>query len=190
MAIEIAGIKLSKVHKIFTLEKSDFKRYRIPGLNGELAQDLGRQSVRLQIEGIFYGQTAMENLEQLRNLHKSKKPVEFIAEIIGLAYFAKVLLDRFEVTQQAKDQDQFSYILVVTEYLEPPQPVLLEKPNIDASVLSDARTFMDSVLLPDVLKLPEIKDPTTPMNSMLDSVKTIISPLDEESQTLTKIFGA
>ena len=62
MPVEVGGIKLHRVHKIVTLEQGAFVYHRIPGLEGNVVQVLGRDSVRLQIEGIFYGSEARLNL--------------------------------------------------------------------------------------------------------------------------------
>ncbi|HRI60104.1 MAG TPA: hypothetical protein PK228_10285 [Saprospiraceae bacterium] len=189
MAIEINGIKLTKISRINTLEKAGFVRHRIPGMEGELAQNLGRPSVRLQIEGIYYGPKAQEGLEQLRKVHLDKEPVEFLADIIGKSYFAMVVLDRFDVVQDAQAPDQYSYLLEIVEYVEPPKPVLLDIKGVDAGILQDAQQFMNIVQLPDQLQLPELKDPTVPMQDMLTGVQETLNPLQEEQSTLTKIFG-
>lgn len=53
MAIEIAGIQLNRVHKIETIEQNNFVYHQIPGKQGNLVQNFGRDSVKLQIKGIF-----------------------------------------------------------------------------------------------------------------------------------------
>lgn len=189
MAIELGGIKLRKISRINSLEQAGFVRHRIPGLEGELAQNLGRPSVRLEIEGIHYGPDAQEGLDSLRKMHVEKEPVEFLADIIGKAYFALVILDRFEVIQDAQAPDQYSYLLEIVEYVKPPEPVLQQIPAVDAGILQDATQFMDLVQLPDQLNLPEISDPTVPMKNMLTGVKETLMPLENEQSTLAEIFG-
>ena len=93
MPIELAGIQLNRIHRITTLEQGAFVYHRIPGLEGDVVQNLGRDSVRLRIEGIFYGDSAREDMESLREIYKAKEPVDFLAEIVGQAYFAQVLLE-------------------------------------------------------------------------------------------------
>ncbi len=189
MAIELGGIKLRKISRINSLEQAGFVRYRIPGLEGELAQNLGRPAVRLEIEGIFYGQQAQEGLDGLRKMHLDKEPVEFLADIIGKAYFALVVLDRLEVEQDAQAPEQYSYRLEIVEFVKPPEPVLLNIPEVDTGILQDATGFMDLVQLPDQMNLPEINDPTVPMQNMLTGVKDTLKPLENEQATLNEIFG-
>ena len=59
MPIEIANIPLPRVHRVVSQERADFISHRIPGLAGNVVQDMGRQSVRLRIDGIFYGAKAI-----------------------------------------------------------------------------------------------------------------------------------
>ena len=164
-------------------------RYRVPGLDGELAQELGRQSVRLRIEGIFYGEEAEIELAKLRKVYQQKKAVEFLADIIGNAYFAEVLIDQLAIRQKAQEPDQFSYSLVITEYVKPPEAVLLESPAVDLGILSEAQSFMDAVRLPGLLDLPEFKDPTKPLDNMLSGLRLALEPLDQEEQTINQLFG-
>ncbi len=189
MPIELAGIVLHKIHRIETLEQVGYVRYRVPGLDGELAQELGRQSVRLRIEGIFYGEEAEIELAKLRKVYQQKKAVEFLADIIGNAYFAEVLIDQLAIRQKAQEPDQFSYSLVITEYVKPPEAVLLESPAVDLGILSEAQSFMDAVRLPGLLDLPEFKDPTKPLDNMLSGLRLALEPLDQEEQTINQLFG-
>jgi hypothetical protein len=189
MAIELAGIQLSKITGIKTLEQTGFVRYAVPGMEGELTQNLGRPSVRLQIQGIHYGPDAEESLEQLREMHFKKDPVEFLADIIGKSFFSLVVLNRFEVLQKASAPDQYSFLMEIVEYKEPPKPVLLDTKGVDLGILSEAASFMNAFMLPDMLALPEISDPTVPMKGMLDEVLKTMEPVENEESTLIEIFG-
>src|SRR5262245_26728396 len=107
MAIEIDGIKFPRVHRIMTLEQAALVYHRVPGQEGNAMQNLGRDSVSLQIEGIFYGVDAGESLDKLRGIFLNRAAVDFIADILGTSYAGKVILDRLEVTQSAHEPDQF-----------------------------------------------------------------------------------
>ena len=189
MSIEIAGISLTKIHSITTRESADFVSHRIPGLEGNLTQDMGRNSVRLRIQGIFFGETAIDDQEALRAVYKSREPVDFLAEIVGQAYFAQVILEQFEVNQNAAKPDQYSFVLHIAEYVVPPEPVLPDIEDVDASILDEALDFMDIAELPEILSLPEFRDPTVPLNGMLDGVETTVNSLTDETAVLTEIFG-
>ena len=191
MAIEIAGIKFPRVHRIVTLEQAAFVYHRIPGQEGNATQNLGRDSVRLQIEGIFYGATAGESLDKLRGVFLKREAVDFIADILGTSYTGKVTVDRLEVTQAAQEPDQFSYLLVVAEYVPPPQQEMGTE-AIDTQVKLDAQALLDIASLPDALalgSLPELTNPFTLLKNALDPVQEAATGLIDSVSSLKDILG-
>jgi hypothetical protein len=180
MPIELAGIQLPRVHRIATVERADFASHRVPGLNGNLVQDLGRESVAVRIEGIFYGADATDKLNQLRDTYKNRKPADFLADITGQSYFSQVVIEQLDVWQRAGEPDQFSYALLVREYVPPPQPATAFAEglsDLDAGLLDEALGFMDALALPDFLSAPGISDPTPPLASALEELGSTLSPL-------------
>jgi hypothetical protein len=191
MPIELGGIKISRIHKIATLEDAAFVYHRIPGQEGNTVQNLGRDSVRLQIEGIFYGPKAKEDLEKLRNLHIKRQPVDFIADVLGQAYTGKVTLDRFEVSESALEPQQFSYILVVSEYVQPPASAS-SVAAVDSQIKVDAQAGLNMAALPDALalgSLPEITNPFPPLKDALEPAKQASSGLLQSVGGMKKLFG-
>lgn len=191
MPIEIGGIQLSRVHRLATLEEAALAAHRIPGLEGSVVQDLGRASVQLQVEGIFYGATARDDLEALRALYKSREPVDFLAEIVGEAYFSQVVVTRFEVFEVAGNPDELSYVLHVLEYVEPPEPeAAADFGSIDASILGDAKSFMEAATLPDLIgSIPNITNPLAPLEGAMDGVEEALSGLGAVTEPLQSLFG-
>ncbi len=190
MSIEVANIQLSKVHRVVTHEKADFISHRIPGLDGDVVQDMGRFSVRLRIDGIFYGTTAKDDLEALRDVYKAREPVDFLAEIVGQAYFAQVIIEQLDVRQAAQEPEQFTYQLTISEYVPPPQPAAgLSLPDIDADLSLDALDFMDMIQLPDLLSAPGFGDPTPPLKGILDELGKTMGNADAPAQQLSDLFG-
>lgn len=190
MAIEIGGISLSRVHRIDTLEQASFVRHRVPGLEGDLVQDMGRASVRMRLEGMFYGETALDDLNALRDLYKAREPVDFLADITGQAYFAQIILEQFEVVQQAGEIDQYSYRLTFSEYVEPPADDSgFGLDEVDLALELEALDFMDMLELPDLLSVPDFGDPTPPLSAVLDGIKSSLGALTESTSVLADLFG-
>jgi len=193
--IEIGGIQLPRVHRLATLEQATLAAHRIPGLEGSVVQDLGRASVQLQVEGIFYGATANDDLEALRALYKNRKPVDFLAEIVGEAYFSQVVITHFEVFEVAGNPDELSYVLHVLEYVEPPQPeAASDLAAVDGSILDDAQSFMAAALaaasLPDLIaSIPNISNPLTPLAGAMDGVEAAMNKLGGVTGPLQSLFG-
>ena len=173
MSVELAGITLTRLHRIAVLEEAAFVHHRVPGLEGDFLQDLGRQSVRLQIEGIFYGVAAKDDLDAIRALHLKREPVDFIADILGGAYAAKVLLTRLEVAEVADEPEQYSFSLIVSEYVEPPKAAGTMD-AVNQNIALDAQAMLDVAALPDALSLgslPDITNPFAPLQGSLDQVQ-------------------
>lgn len=191
MPIEVAGISLHRVHAVRTREEADFVRHRIPGLDGDIVQDMGRKSVRLRISGMFFGEEALEDLASLRELYQKREPVDFLAELVDQAYFAQVILERLEVQQVAGAPESIAYELDVAEYVEPPEPEFgdLGLPEVDLAIELEALDFMDMIQLPDLLSVPDFGDPTPPLANILDSVKDSLSGLDDAAASLSDLFS-
>jgi DNA circularisation protein N-terminus len=191
MTIELGGIKLNRVHRIVTLEQADLISHRIPGKQGNITQDLGRDSVRLQIYGIFYGAAnASKDLEALRKIYKQRQPVDFVAEIVGQAYFSQVIIEQFEVSQLAGEPEQFSYKLAIAE--SPIEAKLTASPNLDAKIELEANNLINIATIPDVLalgSLPEITNPIEPLRGALEPVKAATQNLNAATEGLKAIFG-
>jgi hypothetical protein len=190
MAIEIGGISLSRIHHLSTLEEAAYVRHRVPGLEGDLVQDMGRASVRLNIEGAFFGETALDDLNALRDVYKAREAVDFLADITGAAYFAQVILESFEVVQEAGDIEQYNFRVVVAEYVEPPDDGFdLGLDEVDLGLELEALDFMDMLELPDLLSIPDFGDPTPPLAAVLDGIKGTLGGLTESAGILSELFG-
>jgi hypothetical protein len=191
MTIELGGIKSNRVHRIVTLETADLISHRIPGKAGNMIQDLGRDSVRLQINGIFYGAAkASQDLEALRKIYKQREPVDFVAEIVGQAYFSQVIIEQFEVFQIAGEPEQFSYQLAIVE--SPIKTTVTTTNNLDAGIQIEANNLINVATIPDVLALgafPEITNPIEPLKNALEPVKIATENLNAVTEGLKAILG-
>jgi hypothetical protein len=144
MALEIAGVTLDKLISIEASEVARYVRHPVPGMNGELSQEMGRPSVRIALRGIFYGADAIAQLEVLRGHLLSRTPVDFVCEMTGSGYVAQVLVDRFDVAERAGQPNEFEYQCLVTEYVPPPPPPsssLLG--DLDLGIIDEAASMMD-----------------------------------------------
>jgi len=179
MALEIAGVAMDQLVSIEASETARFARHGVPGMAGELAQDLGRPSVRIRVRGIFYGSDASDRLKDLRGHLLDRTPVDFVCELTGQGYFSQVLVDHLEVAERAGHPDEFDYECVVTEYVPPPPPPAANPlGDLDGGLLDEAASLMDDAQnalaqvagLADLLSgAADFGNPTTKLPSMLDS---------------------
>lgn len=192
MPIELGTLRLSRIHSVQTLEEASLVYHDVLGLEGSAVQDLGRTSVRLQIQGIFYGDSAQEQLEELRSIHINREPVDFVAAATGgNNYVGKVTLDRFEVAERAGETSQFSYTLILSEYVAPPKKSSGLKSLIEI-IKQEAFEKKIMLSLPEALTagaLPEISNPFGSIKNVLDGVKQAMSGFETAAQGAKKVFG-
>jgi len=146
MGVEVGKISLENLTRVSVEERPHIVHHAIPGLEGNLAQVMGRASVQVNLEGIFYGADAADRLKDLRKLHLAGDPVDFFADTVGEGYFAQVIISRLDVSQRAGEPDQFSYRCQLVEYVKPPEPAVTSPlAGIDSDLLDQASGFMDDV---------------------------------------------
>lgn len=171
MAVELGSISLDRLTHIEVAERARLARHAVPGLAGDLVQVLGRPSVELHIEGVFFGADAAERLKQLRQQHWKGAPVDFFADAVGEGYFSRVVIGGLQVRQSAGAADEYAWGCDLIEYVEPPEPAALDAlGGLDAGLLDEAGAFMDDVqnavaavsdLADMVASLPSFGDPTS-----------------------------
>lgn len=146
MAVELGGILLDHLTHVSVSERARIVHHDVPGLSGELAQALGRLSVEVSLRGLFYGPSALDDLERLRGVYLDGEPVDFFTESVGEGYFTQVLISQLEVSQRAGYLDQLDFLCRVVEYVEPPQPAAVDPlAALDAELLGEAAAFVDDV---------------------------------------------
>jgi hypothetical protein len=183
MAVELAGINLEHLTRIAVREGARIVRHPVPGMQGDLAQTLGRPAVEVTFQGIFYGAGAPEGLAQLRQAHLTQAPVDFFTEVVGEGYFAQVLIGGLEVVQRAGYADQFDYTCTVLEYVQPPVPTVIDPlAALDTDLISEAAGFVDDVqdaleqvsqLTDLIANVPSFADPTSRLPAMAETFTTV-----------------
>ena len=195
MPVELGSITLQHLEEVLVRGRARVVRHPVPGMSGDLSQSLGRSSVEVVFQGIFYGDSASDDLQQLRNAYLEHQPIEFFTESVGEGYFTQVLITSLDITQRAGYLNQFDYKCVVMEYIEPPELSIADPfAAIDTDILGDAIAFVDDIQnaleevsnLVDLLaNFPNFGDPTGQLPDMLDEFNTLIDGDDGAISTLT-----
>jgi hypothetical protein len=194
MAVRLGTIEIEKLTRVQVRERARIVHHAVPGLEGELAQTLGRSSVEVVLDGIFYGPEALDKLAELRALHLEHQPVDFFADAVGEGYFAQVLIYRLDLAQRAGEFEQFNFTCEVVEYVEPPEPAVADGlPGLDTELLDEAAGFMDDVqnaveqvsqLADLIANVPSFGDPTGRLPQMTGD---FTSNVGDAPQTLTDL---
>ena len=184
MAVELGPLSLDRLTHIEIAEHARLARHAVPGLAGDLLQRLGRPSVELHIEGVFFGADAGDRLKALRQLHWDGAPVDFYADAVGEGYFAQVVVGALRVRQRAGAPDEYAYGCDLVEYVEPPEPAALDAlGGLDTGLLDEAGAFMDDVqnavaavseLADLVANMPSFGDPTSRLAEMPQAFNQLV----------------
>ncbi|MGD2088498.1 MAG: DNA circularization N-terminal domain-containing protein [Candidatus Aminicenantes bacterium] len=118
MAITLAEIELTGIQNIKTDETRSLVKHRIPGLEGDLIQDLGRKPTTVSFEGIFKGEEALDHIETLRQKFKDREPAAFVSDITDSTDVTEVVIENFMVYQVGGKPDYYTYSISLKEYVE------------------------------------------------------------------------
>jgi hypothetical protein len=173
----IGGWEPRGIEAIVSEETRRLVPLAIPGLAGDLHQDLGRGAQALCIVGSLSGDEARDDfLKDLRTRFKDGAPVDFVADIVGESELERVLIREFRLEERAGSPDSFRYEMVLVEYTEPPEP---PSPGLDLG-LDDLGLDIDLGL--DLLDLAGMLGSVPPLGDLL-------APVQEGAAGLKQALG-
>lgn len=169
--------ELPCIEQVELLESRRLARLGVPGLDGDLHQDLGRQSLTVAITGSLSGAEARTGLlTELQAAFRAGEPLPFVADIVDSSELENVLITQFEVTETAEWVDAVRYRVVLRQYVEPPEP---PSPfgDLELDLLDDlmdlAGGLLDGLDLAGLLGgVPALADPSEPLKPALDGVRS------------------
>jgi len=187
----LGGWEPRGIEAIRTDEARRLVRLPVPGLSGDLHQDLGRSMLALRIVGSLAGDEARdEHLKELRTRFKDGTPVDFVADIINESELERVLISDFRLEERAGDPDGFHYEIVLVEYTEPPEP---PSPGLDLG-LDDLGLDIDLGL--DLLDLagligsvPNLGDVLAPVQQGAAALKQALGGAGSLLAPMQRLFG-
>jgi outer membrane protein OmpA-like peptidoglycan-associated protein len=116
------GFELQQVQKIEAEDNEAVTQHRVPGLESDFLQDLGRRATRIVLNGVLTGPTVKDSLKQLREKFQKAVAVPFVADVATAVSVDKVLIEECNVRELAGKPERFEYSLALREFLEPPKP--------------------------------------------------------------------
>ena len=169
----------------------------VPGLSGDLSQDLGRGALVVEISGALYGDEARDEfLKTVREKFLAGQPVDFIADIVNESELEQVLIQELDLEENAANPDECFYRIRLCEYTEPPEPPALGTDfgaELDADLDLEADLGLDLLDLPSLpelpglpITLPKLSDALAPLKPAAETLRaavadaaTLLNPLDE-----------
>jgi outer membrane protein OmpA-like peptidoglycan-associated protein len=115
----IDGVDLQQVIRTEGDLDEILKWHRVPALEGDFFQQLGRRAIRIRLRGVLTGSQAGKSLEGLRGKFRLAKPVSFVSDIATATQTARVLIQEMEVREFAGKPERFEYMFGLVEYIGP-----------------------------------------------------------------------
>ena len=186
----IGGWEPPRIERIAAKESRHLAVLPVPGLSGDLHQDLGRGALAVEIVGSLAGDEARDDfLKQVREKFLAGDPVDFVADIVKESELERVLIETLEVEEVAGAPDSFRYRIVLREYTEPPEPPAPAADfglDLDAELDGLADLGLDLLDLPALAAdIPQIGDVLAPIKPAAENLKqalsgaeSVLAPLD------------
>lgn len=189
--------ELPRIEAISTRESRRLAVLPVPGLSGDLHQDMGRAALAVELYGSLYGDEARDGfLKELRTQFLAGDPVDFIADIVNESELEQVLIERFDLEEGGASPEVFAYRIVLREYTEPPAPPApgLDDFGVDVDGLLDDLgldlDMLDLLDLPGLLgDVPDIGDLLSPVQSAADDLKDKLSQAGTLFDPLRGLLG-
>lgn len=188
----VGGWEIPRITEIRAQESRRLVRLPIPGLSGDLHQDLGRSALVVEIDGSLYGDEPRDAfLKELRQKFLLGEPVDFVADIVSESELEEVLIEALQLEESSETPDQFHYRIRLREYTEPPEPpdmglgLDLQAPDLDL----DIDLGLDLLDLPSLLApLPEIGDLLQPLKPAAQGLHDALSGVGGILAKLNDLF--
>ncbi len=96
----IGDFEVPRIERIATVESRRLARLSVPGLAGDLHQDLGVDSIAIEICGSLQGDTERDDfLNSIRDAFNAGDAVDFVADIATATELEQVLVEGLHVEE-------------------------------------------------------------------------------------------
>ena len=89
--------EIRSIHNLSISGKRRIVELQIPGLTGNVFQDMGRNPLRISFDGELVGPGTMNTLQDLKSKFELKKPVPFLSDITTINDVTEVVIEDFTV---------------------------------------------------------------------------------------------
>jgi hypothetical protein len=185
----IGGWSPPNIERVGAFERRRLAVLPVPGLSGDLHQDMGRGALAIEIVGSLATDDARDQfLKDVREKFLAGEPVDFVADIAKESELERVLIEELRMEEVAADADMFRYRIVLREYTEPPEP---PAPGLDLG--ADLGLDLDALaalgldaldlpaLLGDVPQVGQILEPLKPaaeaLKGAVSQATTVLAPI-------------
>ena len=111
-AVEI----IRSIHNLSVSGKRRIVELQIPGLTGNVFQDMGRNPLRISFDGELVGSDKTNTLKDIKSKFELKKPVPFSTDIITINDVTEVVIENFSVSFVGGFVSGTRYSMVLREH--------------------------------------------------------------------------
>lgn len=190
----IGGWSPPNIERIGSFESRRLAVLPVPGLSGDLHQDMGRGALAIEIVGsLATDDTRDQFLKDVREKFLVGEPVDFVADIAKESELERVLIEELRMEEVADDADMFRYRIVLREYTEPPAPPapgldLGAELGLDLDAL--AALGLDALDLPALLgEVPQVGQILEPLKPAAQALQGAVSQATTVLTPLASLFG-
>lgn len=155
----LGDLQLEQVQVVQSDEDQAVVRHRVPALEGDFLQDLGRRGARLALTGVLTAPDVKDHLADIRTRFHAGDPLPFVSDISSATAVDQVLIERMDVRELAGRPSAFEYHLTLRELTAaepvgtseieipppPPPPVTEARLSVTVVVEDDPAFDMDRV---------------------------------------------
>ena len=186
--------ELPSIERVELIESRRLVRLGVPGLTGDLHQDLGAESLTVAITGSLQGDDRRSALlETLQEKFRAGDPLPFVADIVESSELEEVIIVGFEIVETDDWSDAVRYRVVLRQYVEPPPPPspVPELPFDELAGLADlAGSLLDGLDLAGLLGgVPSLADPSEAIRPAMDGVREAVGEVPALLGELRGVLG-
>ncbi len=127
----LGDLELQQVQRLETEGDQLLVAHRVPGLEGDFLQGLGRRGSRIALTGVLSGPASGEGLKKLREKFLAAEPVPFVSDIATATKVDEILIEEMEVRDLAGKPERYEYAFVLREFTAPPAEESEEPPPVE-----------------------------------------------------------
>lgn len=110
---------LSEVRTVYDVHvdgKRSIVELKIPGSNGNVLQDMGREPLTILLKGDVWGPKAKATITSIKAKSDTGESVPFSSDLLAAASVSDVIIEEFQVNQVAGSPTRFRYLMVLREF--------------------------------------------------------------------------
>jgi Carboxypeptidase regulatory-like domain len=111
--------ELREVRNIQSLDRRNVVELHVPGAEGNILQDLGREPMRILFTGQLWGPDANATLQRLLDKYAARRSFSFSSDVTMLADVSKVMVEDLTVEETSGRSNRYLYHMTLREYREP-----------------------------------------------------------------------